>query len=82
MSVRPEDTDVRAMLRDWIMSLGNGVEFSDDDQLLTVGAITSMQLMDLITFIEDSWGLEVGVGNLFDGSFESIDAAAKFVAGN
>lgn len=74
------ESDIRQTLRDWVLqhahkSPNNGLQ--DDTPILEQRIITSLQVMELILFIEKSSGRSVTLTQLKPCSFRSIDHIYK-----
>ncbi len=50
-----------------------------DDSLLELGIIDSVKMMDLIEFLEKTYGINVDDDDLYPENFDSINAIAEFV---
>ena len=55
-------------------------EFGDGDSLLEAGVIDSMVMVDLITYLERTYGITVDEDDMVPENFDSIDAIAAYVA--
>jgi acyl carrier protein len=67
---------VKAELRAWIQSQCKRVEsplIENDTAILEQGLVSSLQLMDLILFIEEHSGRGVDIDSLKPGAFRNID---------
>jgi len=76
--------EFRAALRDWIVALGKvgPSGLADDTPVIERRIVTSVQVMDLILFLEELLGEPIDVETLKPGSFRSIDAiVANFYPG-
>ena len=72
--------DLEAQIRTFILnSMDQEVDISYDDRLLEKGYIPSMQLINLVGFLEDSFGVQVVPFDVMPENFESISAIADFV---
>lgn len=60
--------------------LAGGAGVKDDDPLLDSGAIDSLGILDLVTFIEKSFNIRVGDEELNPTNFGSIASLVRFVA--
>ncbi|MDQ3090060.1 MAG: methyltransferase domain-containing protein [Actinomycetota bacterium] len=85
MPVETELEHIQEQLRAHIMSLwlageGDGVLHPDDD-VLRSGLIDSMGIMELISFIEESFGVAVDDLEIVPENFCSLRAMTRFVAG-
>jgi acyl carrier protein len=76
------DLEFRQALRDWIVRTSGKVgkdELSDDMPIMERRIITSVQVMDLILFIEETTGNVVDVEQLKPGAFRDInEIVARF----
>lgn len=71
------EVEVRAALRDWIVRTSGKVpasEIADDTPILERRIVKSLDILDLILFLEELRGSPIDVGNLKPGVFRSIDA--------
>jgi acyl carrier protein len=67
----------RSLLREWVVRQNGKVspdQIADDTPLLERRIITSLQILDLILFIERLRGVSISVQLIKPGSFLSIDA--------
>lgn len=74
-------SDVRARVRAYVERLAPGAPGVLDDaaDLVATGAITSMQFLDLVMFIEDTFAVTVDPRDVFDRHFSSVDAIVAYV---
>ena len=56
-----------------------GVEFEDESSLLDSGVIDSLGILDLVTFMEESFDIEASDEDLVPENFDSISALVRFV---
>jgi methoxymalonate biosynthesis acyl carrier protein len=75
MSAQEAKQLIREFINDSI-SLGNA---SDDENLFETGIVNSLFAIQLMTFIEKTFQLEIGTDDLDIENFKSISAAAQFV---
>jgi len=71
------DSGVRAALRRWVAEVSGKVgphELDDATPIIERRIITSVQVMDLILFLEHLRGKAIEVDQLEPGAFRSIDA--------
>ena len=82
--MKPEP-EIRAALRDWVVRTNGQVspaDIRDDTPILERRIVKSLDLMDLILFLEELRGLPIDVEALKPGVFRSIDAIwTNFFAG-
>lgn len=74
--------DIKRIVRDFIArELRPGFALKDDESLLDNGIIDSRGVTELVAFIEDRFGLELGPDELDDpATFETISTIAALVA--
>ncbi len=75
------DTEtVRHAIRGYITSLnGRGDHVADADDIIQRGIIASIQLLDLINYVADTWNVEIDEAHVFDGHFASVERIVGFV---
>jgi acyl carrier protein len=69
--------EIRATLRDWVVRTNGKVspaDIRDDTPILERRIVKSLDLMDLILFLEELRGRPIDVEKLKPGVFGSIDA--------
>jgi acyl carrier protein len=71
--------DVKTAIRQFINESINIETLRDDDNLFESGIVNSLFAVQLTTFVESRFGLEVGMDDLDIENFKSIDATAAFV---
>jgi acyl carrier protein len=78
-----EDT-IRAQVRQYIMDnfLFDGVtrQIADDASLIERGVVDATGVLELMLFVEDSYGLQVNEADLAPENFDTISAIAHYVA--
>lgn len=75
---------VREKIRDYIseniLFSSNGFPYSDSASFLETGIIDSMNVLELVVFIEESFGITVEDSDFTPDNFDSIDKISSFVA--
>ena len=69
--------EIRATLRDWVVRTNGKItaaEVLDDTPILERRIVKSLDIMDLILFLEELSGRPIDVEKLKPGVFRSIDA--------
>jgi acyl carrier protein len=72
--------EIREAVRNFIVRSVNLNGLSDDDNLFESGIVNSLFAIQLLTFIEKTFDIEVTQDDLDIENFKSIEAAAAFVA--
>jgi len=74
------ETEVRAALREWIVRTSGKVkpsDVADDTPILEKRIVKSLDVMDLILFLEELRGAPIDVEKLQPGVFRDVDAIWK-----
>ena len=75
--------DVRKRLREFVAKnfyLADPASFDDKTSFLDRGIIDSTGVRELVTFVENEYGLAVADEDMVPANFDSIDALVAFVA--
>ncbi|MES1180721.1 MAG: phosphopantetheine-binding protein [Verrucomicrobiota bacterium] len=72
--------EVKATVRNFINSSINIDTLGDDENLFESGIVNSLFAVQLMTFVERQFGIEIGMDDLEIENFKSISATAAFVA--
>jgi methoxymalonate biosynthesis acyl carrier protein len=80
MNTTATNTESRAKIRAFILSSINLPDLADDDNLFESGIVNSLFAVELMTFLEKTFAIEVSPDDLDIANFQSIDACADFVA--
>ena len=59
--------------------LDRAIEVTDEDSLVMSGIIDSLAVLELTTFIERSYGINIGSADLVPENFDSLAAVSSFV---
>lgn len=74
-----DETEIRAKIREFILSAIHIPGLTDDDNLFESGIVNSLFAVELMTFLEKAFGIEVTQDDLDIANFQSIASAASFV---
>ena len=72
---------VRAYVLENFLYMRKDYEFSDTDSLMGHGVIDSMGVIELITFVQDEFQVEVDEEEITEENFGTIAAVSRFVQG-
>jgi len=76
------NTDARAAIRGWLQeNVTGGRDVANDELLIENGVMTSLQTVELVTFLEDAFGITVEDDEFDEENFGSVDAIAALVEG-
>lgn len=72
--------DTKQKIREFVGRFFRGHELSDDEDMFATGYVNSMFAMQLVQFVEQTFGVVVESDDLELDNFRSVDAIAAFVA--
>jgi methoxymalonate biosynthesis acyl carrier protein len=70
---------IKETVKRFIMSSINIAQLGDDDDLFESGIVNSLFAVQLMTFIEKNFAIEVGMDDLDIENFKSLNATTAFV---
>jgi methoxymalonate biosynthesis acyl carrier protein len=74
-----QENGVKESVKRFILSSINITHLGDDDDLFESGIVNSLFAVQLMTFIEKTFAIEVGMDDLDIENFKSLNAATAFV---
>ena len=80
VAVAAQISEIKDIVRRFLLSAINVEEIQDDQHLFESGLVNSLFAIQLMTFLEKTFAIEVVMDDLDIENFESINAAAAFVA--
>ena len=78
MSLKREE-EIKSAVRDFVLRSIHVSTLSDDDDLFQSGLVNSLFAVQLMTFIERTFSIDVEVEDLDVENFKSLNATAAFV---
>lgn len=73
------DAEIKAAIRRFVLRSINLPELEDDDDLFESGLVNSLFAVQLMTFIEKTFAIDVEAEDLDIRNFKSLNAATGFV---
>ena len=73
------ETMIRQHIAKNILFSGNGFPYRDDASFLNEGIIDSANVMELIMFVEEKFGVEVADEDIVPDNFDSVAKIAAYV---
>ena len=73
------EEEIRARLREFVARFMRGHDLQDGEDLFATGYVNSMFAMQLVQFVESSFGVVCESEDLEIDNFRSIDALTAFV---
>lgn len=70
---------IKTSIRQYILSSVNIRKMDDDDNLFESGIVNSLFAVQLMTYLEKAFSIEVTMEDLSIDNFKSINAASSFV---
>ena len=74
-----EENGIKETVKRFILSSINFTYLDDDDNLFESGIVNSLFAIQLMTFIEKTFAIEVGMDDLDIENFKSLNATTAFV---
>lgn len=71
----------KAFIVENFMYMRKNKELGDDDSLLNSGVISSLGMIEVVEWIQDSFGVSVDASEITEENFDSARSMARFVAG-
>ena len=75
---------ITIMVRQYIVDnflFGDGGGLGNDQSLLDAGALDSTGVIELVSFLEETFTIGIGDQDLVPDNFDSVDRIARFVTG-
>jgi hypothetical protein len=76
---RNDPASVRAEVRAHLAGSGGRDQFDDGADLVRVGVVNSLQVLDLIEFVAEHFRIDVQARDVYAGHFSSLERIAAFV---
>ena len=73
------EDQIRQQVRDFVMRFFRGHDLRDDEDIFATGFVNSMFAMQLVQFVESTFGITVESDDLELDNFRSIDAITALV---
>jgi len=70
---------VRGFLEENFLYMRPNFELGDDDRLLERGVVDSMGVAEMVTFIEDEFGIKTSDDDITEANLGSLAAISRFV---
>ena len=78
------DQDVLKQARDYVtenfLYMRKNKDLADDDSLLRTGVISSLGMMELVGWVEETFGVVVDPAEITEQNFDSLSNIARFVS--
>ena len=70
---------IRRYIANNILFTGDGYPYSDDASFLNEGIVDSMNVLELVMFVEQTFGVKVDDQDIIPDNFDSVTKLATFV---
>lgn len=71
---------IRAFVAENFLFSANGFDLSDDASFLDEGVVDSTGTLELVMFVEETFGIEVGDNEIEPENFDSVNKLAAYIA--
>lgn len=72
-------TQIRQFVAENFLFSDNGFDLNDDASFLDEGIIDSTGTLELVVFVEDTFGFEVGDDEIEPDNFDSVNKLAAYI---
>ncbi|MFJ3901484.1 phosphopantetheine-binding protein [Streptomyces sp. NPDC090025] len=74
-----ESAEIKVLVREFLEGHLHGVAVEDDEDLFAAGLVNSLFAVQLVMWVERTYGLQVAGEDLAFTNFRSVDAVTEFV---
>ena len=75
--------NIKQQIRDYIaenfMFSSNGFNMDDNESFLEAGVVDSLGVLEMVTFVEETFGLKVPDEEIVPDNFDSVDNLAAYI---
>ena len=75
--------EIEPQIRDYVarnlLFSGNGFGYDDDASFLQEGIVDSVGVLELVLFVEETFGVEVNDQEIIPDNFDSVDKLASYI---
>jgi acyl carrier protein len=86
LNIRSLQVDTKAQIRQYLAEVllfsDSGYEYDDNASFLEQGILDSMGVMELVYFVEETFGVKVADQDLTPENFDSVERLADYVSRN
>lgn len=75
------EQSIRTYIAENIIFSGNGYPYPDDTSFLNEGIVDSMNILELVLFVEERFGVKVEDAEIIPDNFDSVTRLAGYVRG-
>lgn len=80
---RPTESDIRSAVRTFVQKeflyMRPGFALADEDSLMRTGVVDSMGVLEVMTFLEETYGIRPADDEITETNLGSLAAIARFV---
>ena len=70
---------VKNFISENILFSDNGYPYDENDSFLEKGVVDSMNVMEIVAFVEDTFGVNISDSDIVPSNFDSISNITKFI---
>ncbi len=71
--------DVRTELKEMLLDIYSDVDFDNEQNLVDEGVLDSMDIVNLVTEINDNFDISIGAKDMIPDNFNSLEATTALV---
>ncbi len=73
------EENVRKYISENILYSNNGYPYSNETSFLENGIVDSMNVMELVSYVEETYGIDIADSEIVPSNFDSVSNLAGFV---
>ena len=73
------ESQIQSYIAQNLLFSGTEFNYSNDDSFLEEGIVDSLGVMELVSFVEDQYGLKVNDYEITPENFDSVNKLSKYV---
>jgi acyl carrier protein len=73
------ENQIRGYINQFVLFSDNGIEYDNHDSFLDNGIVDSLAIMDLVLFVEETFGVTIEDHEITPDNFDSVNELAQFI---
>lgn len=70
---------IRSFVAENFLFSNNGFDLDDDESFLEAGVVDSLGVLELVTFVEEKFGVSVSDDEIVPANFDSVNNLAAYI---
>jgi acyl carrier protein len=73
------EQQIKTYIAENFMFSSNGFELDEDESFLDAGVVDSLGVLELVTFVEETFGVQVSDEEIVPDNFDSVNNLAAYI---